>query len=649
VGSVMRFRLLSVAITSVALLLTLVARLWYLQGIESPRYETLAAQNSIRQVYIPAPRGRILDRFGRVLVGNRSAYAIVVKPDELSKSDQRREVLERLAALLTTASVQVSAGDLEERISVASSGIDSVVVAEDVPREKVIFLLEHRDQFPGVDAEVRAVREYTLGPGGGGPLAPHVLGYVAPVTKEILEADPTYNLADKVGRGGVEQQYDKLLRGAPGYRKLEVTARGKVVRELEFKAPVAGSDVYLTLDLEVQRVAEEALAQVSGGLEGLYDPISGPSGKRKGAAAVVLDPKTGGILAMASYPAFDLRLLQSGLSVEQWEKFNDPSNHFPLQNRAVQGQYPPASTIKPIVAAAAWKEGMITPETTFACPGKYQVPGDVSGAVFKDWTPYGHGYPDLAKAIAQSCDVYFYNLGWLFYQRYRLEGRDVMQDDLREFGLGALTGVDLPGEQPGRVPDPAWKLKVNDNDPTRENARWYPGDNVNMSIGQGDLLATPLQLAQAYAGLVNGGVMNKPHVFQKATSPSGEVVASSAPEPRRAAELDSQALSTLTSYLEGVVRGGTAAKAFAGWPFQTQRIGGKTGTAEIHGKKDNSLFVGVGPLDDPRWVVAVVVEGGGHGSQTAAPVARRIMETLASIAPSDLSQVVASASGGGGD
>lgn len=640
--------MVSAGIVAFSLFVSLLARLWHLQGIEAPRYERLAEANSVREVSVPAPRGRILDRKGKVLVGNRTAYSIVIDPTELSRSADTQGVYERLAALMSTPSREVTADELRERVE-SSDGLGNVVVADDVPRDKIIYLYEHRDQFPGVGAEARAVREYLLGPGGGGPLAPHVLGYVAPVTKEILREDPTYRLTDRVGRGGVEQQYDKLLRGEPGKKLVEVTSRGRVVRVVDSTPPVVGADLYLTIDADVQWVAEQSLAEVAGGIQGLYDPVSSARGKRKGAAAVVLDPKTGEVLAMASYPAFDLRMLAAGLSQEDWNRLNDPAFLFPLQNRAIQGQYPPASTIKPVVAAVAWKEGMVTPSTTFACPGKYQVPGDVSGSVFKDWTPYGHGYPDMARAIAQSCDVYFYNLGWMFYQRYRQQGRDVIQEGLREYGLGAYTGIDVPGEQPGRVPDPAWKRSMHKDDPNNENARWYPGDNINMSIGQGDLLTTPLQLAQAYGALVNGGSLLKPHMLLKAVDPGGSLMASGNPEVIRSVSLDREMLDTIRGYLQGVVQGGTASKAFAGWPHQSKPVGGKTGTAEIQGKRDNSLFVGVGPLDDPRWVVAVIVEGGGHGSETAAPIARRIMETLASLEPSNLSAVVAASAGAGGD
>lgn len=646
-GEQLRFRIAAVGVVAVALLTSLVARLWYLQGLSAPKYEKLAHSNSIREVYVPAPRGRILDRNGKVLAGNRSAYAITVDAGEISRSGRQEEVVQKLSALLSSRANPLPPEEIASRIDAAAGQLSPISVAEDVPRDKVIFIYEHRDEFPGVEAELRAVREYLLGPGGGGPLAPHILGYVAPVTKEVLEADDTYSLADKVGRDGVEQQYDKVLRGEPGRRTLEVTSRGGIVRELESKAPVPGADLVLTIDSDVQWVVEESLAEVAGGVQSLYDPLAAVPSKLKGAAAVVVDPQTGEVLAMASYPSFDLRALAQGISQADWESLNDPAFLFPLQNRALQGQYPPASTIKPIMAAAAIRERMITPETTFACPGKYVVPGDVSGNEFKDWTKFGHGYPDLHKAIAQSCDVYFYNLGWMFYQRYLREGQDVMQQNLRDFGWGAPTGIDLPGELAGRVPDPAWKLRVNNNDPRNENARWYPGDNINMSIGQGDLLTTPIQLVQAYSALATGGKIYRPHVMLKVVAPDGSTAAASTPEVARSVTVSAETLEMLEGHLAGVVRGGTATKAFSGWQHTETPVGGKTGTAEVLGKRDNALFVGAGPLGNQRWIVAVIVEGGGKGSEIAAPVARRIMESLARIEPSNLSQVVAGSSGGG--
>ncbi|MER3395803.1 MAG: penicillin-binding protein 2 [Acidimicrobiia bacterium] len=648
-GEQFRFRVAAVGVVGVALLVSLLARLWYLQGLSASRYERLAESNRIREIYIPAPRGRILDRNGKDLVGNRSAYAITVDPTQLPPASSRSELAARLSALLSTRAVPVWPDEIAKKLEEAAGQLAPIVIAEDVPREKIIYLYEHRDEFQGVEAEIRAVREYALGPGGGGPLAPHVLGYVAPVTKELLEEDASYSLADKVGRAGVEQQYDKVLRGEAGRRSLEVTSKGKVVGEVEYKPPVRGSDVVLTIDSDVQWVVEESLAEVAGGVESMYNPLASRTAKLKGAAAVVLDPQTGEIIAIASHPSFDLRAIAAGISQKDWERLNDPALLYPLQNRALQGQYPPASTLKPVLAAAAIQEGMITPQTTFACPGKYVVPGDLTGKEFKDWTKSGHGYPDLAKAIAQSCDVYFYNLGWMYYQRYRQTGQDVMQQDLREFGLGTPTGVDLPGEQPGRVPDPAWKLRVNNNDPNKENSRWYPGDNINMSVGQGDLLVTPIQLAQAYAALAGGGKVFKPHIMLRVVGPDGSTVAQSTPEVARSVSLSPETLRSVEQYLAGVVQGGTAAKAFVGWPHSQVPVGGKTGTAEIKGKRDNSLFVGVGPLNNPRWVVAVIVEGGGHGSEAAAPVARRIMEVLAKVSVSNLSQVVASSAGSGGD
>lgn len=643
-GENSRLRLTILGVIALALFTSLLARLWHLQALSAPRYEKLAQENRVRRVLVPAPRGRILDRNGRVLAGNRSAYTITVDPKDLG--NRRDEVLERLAALLTSEFREVSKDALSARVSEGSvSQYGNVVVAEDVSRDKVVYLYEHQREFPGVQAELRALREYALGPGGGGALAPHLLGYIGAVSPELLASDPSYKMGDKVGRGGVEQRYDKELRGQEGERDYEVTSRGSIIRELDYTPPSAGYDVVLSIDKDVQAVAEESLAQAIGAEKQPYDPTRKKSWRGSGGAAVVLDPTTGAVLASASFPSFDLRAFTTGVDPGTWEAVNDPYNGYPLQDRVTQGQYPPASTIKPIMAAAALREGLITPESTFACPGKYQVPGDESKRVFNDWTKYGHGSPDLGAAIAQSCDVYFYNLGWQFYQRWRREGRDVVQEYLRQAGLGARTGVDLPYEQAGRVPDPAWKIRVNDNDPTAELAQWYPGDNINMSIGQGDMLTTPLQLASAYGAVVNGGMVWAPRVMDRVVDSSGQIVTVSDPKESRMLSVSREDLELIRADLAAVISGGTAAKVFKGWPQATIPVGGKTGTAEVVGKKDYSLFVGVGPLDSPRWVVAVVIEEGGHGSESATPVARRIMDSLAKLPMQDITE----GSGGGGD
>lgn len=644
-GEQSRFRIAVLGIIAISLFSSLIARLWYLQALSAPRYEALAEGNRLRKIALPSSRGRILDRNGKVLVANRSAHSITVDPKELGS--RRDEILERLAALISSDFRPVDKNMLSSRLTDAAlSPYGNIVVADDVSRDKVVYLLEHQADFPGVNAELRAVREYALGPGGMGALAPHVLGYLGQASPEMIETDPDYKFGDKVGRGGVEQTYDKLLRGEEGERSFEVSSRGKVIKETEGRPSVQGNDVVLTVDKEVQFAAEEALAIGVSASRDLLDPSKRKNAAQGGAAAVVIDPADGSIVASASYPSYDLRAFTTGIDQGTWDWMNDPANQYPIQNRVTQGQYPPASTLKPVVAAAALREGMITRETTFACPGKYTVPGDLSGYVFKDWTPQGHGSPDMQRAIAQSCDVYFYNLGWQFYLRHNREGRDVIQENLRAFGFGTRTGVDSAGEQSGRVPDPEWKLRINGNNPDSELAKWYPGDNINLSVGQGDMLVTPLQLAVSYGAFARDGVMYEPHLMKEVRAPDGAVVSIREAREARTYPLSNDDLFAIREDLKSVVSGGgTGAKAFKGWPQAQVPVGGKTGTAEVQGKRDNSLFVGMGPMDDPRWIVAVIVEGGGHGSETAAPIARRVMETLARIPATDLK----GNTGGGGD
>ncbi|MDP9387099.1 MAG: penicillin-binding protein 2 [Actinomycetota bacterium] len=620
-----RLRLSIVGIIVVSLFSALFARLWYLQVMDSDTFQALATQNQVRTVYEPAPRGRILDRQGRPLVENRGYHAITVK--RLDVKD-RPEVVTRLAALLNVSSTELARRIDDPRYSLYKP----VPVALDVPEEVVVYLREHAREFPGVVAAPVAERTYPHA-----SLGAHLLGYVGEINDRELETrkGDGYRLGDDIGKSGVEQTYEAELRGTPGRTRLEVDASGKVLRALSSEPPVRGNDLQLTVDLDVQRVTEESLARGLQAAAGHADRQTGNRFAAPGGAAVVLDPRDGSVLALASNPTYNPGDFVNGIRPELFAALQDPANRFPLANRAIAGQYAPGSTFKLFTALAALRTGMITPATTYLDEGSYRLEncrGDK--CVFRNAGGKAWGRVNLSRALTVSSDVFFYHLGATFWLQPGA-GAQAIQSVAREMGLGARTGIPLAGETKGRIPDPESRKKLHEQYPEAfPNGRWYAGDNVNLSIGQGDTAVTPLQLANAYATLANGGSVFTPRVAARVVTPTGAVVREiPSPAPTRIA-LDPAQRATILQGLRDAVAAedGTAAGAFAGFPASFP-VAGKTGTAQVTTKQDTALFVAVAPVHDPQYVVAVVMEESGFGGSVAAPVARRIFEALAGTPP----------------
>lgn len=597
-------------------------RLWTMQVLAGESYAALARENRIRAISLDAPRGRILDRNGKLLVTNRPSLAValdpaderirslIVRAQSATKSDDptRAEIRETLGPLASMLGMDVQEV-FDKIVDARVEALRPRVIAVDVPVDVVAKLSEQSQKFPGVRVEQIAVREYPFGSVGA-----HLLGYTGEISEaQLKRSDPTagYELGDVVGKAGVEAQYEGVLQGDKGRRLIEVNASGKPIRIINEEAPVAGRDIRLTIDIEVQRVAEEQLAYA------ISEAHRQGFRKAKAGAAVVLDVKTGEVLAMASAPSYDPAVFLGGISQAEWKALTDKASEYPLNNRAVMGAYPPASTFKVVTGLAGLEAGITYSGKRYTCPGKWTEMGEQWPKWC--WKKSGHGPISFDGGIEESCDTVFYEIGYEFYKRRQEE----LQAFARSFGLGSKLGVDLPGELKGRVPDAAWKKEYNRDYP--EWQTWLPGDTVNLAIGQGDMLVTPLQMAAVYAGLANGGTVMRPHVLKDVLDGTGAVARSYQPASVARVPVTAEHLGVMRRALVRVTESGTAASAFRGFGVP---VAGKTGTAQVAGKDDFAWFCAYAPADAPKYAVAVVVEQGGHGGSVAAPAARNILAKL---------------------
>jgi penicillin-binding protein 2 len=593
-----RFATLGVVVLVV--LGSLAAQLWTMQIIHGTDFATAAEDNRIREVSLPAARGRILDAKGRPLVTNRAVMAVT----GAATISQDTTLVTSLSSV-----IDVSVADIEKKLaSYKQERLAPRVLRTDIPISVASYLVEHAAQFPGVTVEESAVREYP-----GGSLAAHVLGYTGEISEAQLAAKtlPDAGPGDIVGKTGVEAYFDKVLQGEKGFRRFEVDNQGRVRSVLAEGAPRAGKDVQLTIDKDVQTTVEDALRNA------ISEAHRQNFNKAKAGAAVVLDVNTGAVIAMASMPTYDPSSFLGGITDAAWKQLNAPSSEYPLTDRAISSSYPPGSTFKAIVAMAGLQSKLISPSTVFNCPGLWTGLG-------KQWSKWcwnhaGHGNESLAGAIAQSCDSYFYEVGKRFYQ----SPGEKLQAFARSAGFGSNLGIDLPGEVGGRVPDAAWKKSYNQNYP--EYQQWLPGDTVNMAIGQGDLLVTPLQLANYYATLANGGHVMKPHVLKAVLGSDGKPAMVASSTVLSTPGLTASNLATLRSALLGVTTIGTGRGAMSGFPIA---VAGKTGTSQMAGKDDYALFACFAPASKPKYAVVVLVEQGGHGGSVAEPAARQILSKL---------------------
>ena len=630
-----RTRLKVLAGLIVCMFAVITTRLWFLQVLASEQFVELANQNQVRLVPIDPVRGQVLDRTGRVLVGNRPSTVMLI--DRTQMEGREEEVLLRLSSLLG-----IPVSDFVERLnSVKYLPYQPVPVAEDVDKETIFYLEEHQSEFPGVSYRVDAVREYPVRTYAGKTLAAHLLGYVGEVSAAQLEQPEfgAYGFGDVVGKAGVEAGYERYLHGVPGRRGVQVNAQGRVLND-NFAPipPKPGDNLILSIDTRVQDLAERSLAAGIEVARGITDLESGRPLQATGGAVVVMDPRNGQVVAMASNPTYDASVFLGGLTEREFAPLNDPDSNHPLFNRAIQSAVPPGSTFKPFIAAAGLRERLVRMNEHYECPPTYSVPGALPGQrPFNNWSPVHHGYITLAESLVISCDTVYYPMGWQFWLKYFRSERteEVLQNHLRRMGFGLPTGLDVPGEISGVIGTQEYKRDLFRSNPQvycqgrcDDDERWYPGDYVNMSIGQGFVQVTPIQLAVAFSALANGGTLWEPHVGLRVETPDGRIVKKIEPKSTGTLPLSKRQIRYLREAMVGVTVRGTASSAFTGFPLSEIPVAGKTGTAELDPKQPYSWFAAMAPSGTPRYVVVAMVEQGGHGSTTAAPIVRRMLEGL---------------------
>ncbi len=652
-------RLLVVRVLVLSLLATLGGRLWYLQVLAAGDFSTAAADNRIREVITPAPRGSILDAAGRPMVRNRTALVVSVDSQALTRQpDAGIAVLHRLALV-----IRVPVRDLQRMIRPCAKGVprpcwngsplQPVPVLADAPPQVALRIAEHQEDFPGVTAQFQAVRDYPRH-----SLAAHLLGYLAPITLDQLAASQRagHRDTDLVGAAGLEKQYDSRLRGVDGVRQVTVDHAGLVTGTVSQTAPVQGGDLVTNLDARLQALAEKSLVEglttARKGHDKYGRPYRGTSG-----AVVVLGARTGAVLAMASYPSYDPTVWTGGISAQDYAQLTSAAAGVPLISRATQGEFAPGSTFK-LASASAAVRGGYSLNSTYQCPGFY----DVGNARFHNFEGIAEGSMNLRKALIKSCDTVFYRFGYEMWLRdggvrpAKGQARELFARTAQAYGFGAATGLDLPAEAGGRIPDRAfkqafWKLRRADYCAGARNPkfdalrrrldqefctdgyRYRAGDAVNFAIGQGDVLVTPLQLAVAYAAMAGGGTVYRPQVAKAVLGPTGEVTWRAQPRAVRRLPIDKTTMDYIRSAMAGVTRpGGTAYGAFTDWPQDRIPIGGKTGTAEVGltkaSRQDTSWFVAFAPATDPQFVVVNMLEQVGTGGAYAAKVVRRVLDGM---------------------
>ncbi|MGZ8136817.1 MAG: penicillin-binding protein 2 [Methylococcaceae bacterium] len=583
-----------VAAFTVIILLTsgLVVRLIYLQVVGHEHYASLAKDNSIKIVPLVPTRGMIYDRNGKILAENTPSYSLELIPEQIKDIDN---TLQRLQKLLDISDEKI---ELYQKQRKRQKRFTSTPLLIGMNQEELAKFAVVRPYFPGVDIRTRLVRHYPYS-----DLTAHVVGYVGRINEAELKELPMaeYRGSSHIGKLGIESSYETQLHGKTGYAEIETNVQARPLNTLNETNPDSGADLYLTLDIDLQKIAYDALGSYNG-------------------AAVAIDIKTGGVLVFASRPGFDPNPFVVGIDNNTYQMLQSSENQ-PLYNRALRGLYPPGSTIKPFIALAGLEYNAINAQQKLFCPGYYQLPG-VSHK-YRDWKKGGHGSVDLNQAITESCDVYFYRLAATL-------GIDQMHEFLQKFGFGERSGIDLVGEKSGLLPSREWKRD-------QKSQAWYPGETLITGIGQGYHQVTPLQLARATATLANRGNIVTPFLVDRIVSAKET---SPGPETHKGnIALNSQNINHVISGMINVVHSarGTAKSLNRNIPYQ---IAGKTGTAQVMGIKqnakyneneiefkyrDHALFISFAPVDDPKIAVAVIVENGGHGGSVAAPIAGEII------------------------
>ena len=650
-------RLIVVQVVVLSLFVTLFARLWYLQVLGGEAYQAQAAEQSVREIVVQPARGLIVDDMGRPLVANRTSWVVSVDRTLLGKMDDNAQeaLLRRLARTVGTSYRKIVARTLlcGEPGSVSGrcwngSPYQPVPVAEDVPQETAVSILEQSEDYPAVLAESVSVRAY---PSPYGVNAAHLLGYLSPITDEELdqaeaEQDTSVHGASVVGRAGVEKQYDAHLRGEPGYKRVAVDSMGRVLGDSGEVRGRPGDTLVTSIDARVQAVVERQLRSTNRTARRTTDTVTGRNYVADSGAAVVMDVTNGRVVAMAGYPTYDPSVWVGGISNRALARLYSEKAGTPLLFRATQGQFAPGSTWKPFMTAGALENGY-GHDTRLSCSSSFTV----GNRAFKNYESGAYGYIGFDKALEVSCNTFFYRIGHDYWRRWGSDVDDVTARDplvniAEEFGFGSETGIDLPGEAGGRIADRQWKrdyyeankdyycrLARRDVDDFLhrfarefcvEGFAYRAGDAVNFAIGQGDTLVTPLQIARAYASLANGGTLWEPRVGRAIIDPAGQVVKEIRPEKAGSVKVAARHLRYIDRALQGVSTRGTMSWRLLDFPLDKVRIRSKTGSAEVYGKQSTSWVASY----DERYAVVMMVSQGGTGSGTSGPAVRRIWETL---------------------
>jgi len=575
--------------------LFLVIRTWHLQIIRGEEFSRLSKHNRIRIREIPASRGMILDRRGRIVVDNRPSFDVFLVPEDIGDMEKTAEFLHRM--------LKITPKELEERLEANKDRppFKPVRIQSDIGRLHLALLETHKLDLPGLIVDVRPRRAYAYRDMGS-----HLLGHLGEIDSDELKQSRfrEYQMGDLIGKYGVEQQWESFLKGLDGGRQVEVDAMGRELKVLQWVEPQPGNNIFLTIDLDLQMTCENLLH----GKEG---------------AIVAINPQNGKILAMVSHPSFDPSLFADGINHEDWETLVQHPFH-PLQNRAIQGQYAPGSVFKVITAAAGLEEGVISTQEILSCTGSYRF----GNRTYRCWRKGGHGKVNLHRAIVESCDVFFYQVG----QRL---GIDTLAKYAKGFGLGEATKISLSDEKPGLIPCSEWKKKVYDD-------VWYEGETLSCAIGQGYILVTPLQLLNVSSAIANGGVLYLPQLVDRIESANGKVVKSYDPISIGKIPVSPENLLIIREALYGVVNEDHGTGRVA--RIKGVTVSGKTGTAQVirlkedvkeedtpYEHRDHAWFVAYVPMDNPVISVVVLVEHGGHGASASAPIARKIIHKYLTI------------------
>jgi penicillin-binding protein 2 len=610
-------RLKIVVYIIIVVISVLAVRLYFLQVMSGEIYAQEASESIMRSKTIPAERGNIYDRNGKLLVKSIPAPSVAVDPRIVLSNEETIGTLSRILGMQKSEIVtKLQKNDI--------SYLDRVILKQGIDYGSMIYIKEHSSDLPGVEVIDTFLREYEYG-----NLAAHILGYTGEIDQERLSSgrySVGYEGGDQIGLTGIEDTYEEVLKGIKGKIVYEVDPAGKPKQVLEETPYIPGNDLYLTIDIDLQKIVEEVLASSIAGLREVKVPKSDENYKVSGGSVVVMDPKNGEVLAMASYPTYDPALFTGGISTADWKYLNDPENEFPLNNRAIMG-YPAGSVFKLVTAYAGLNEEIINDKTYINCGGVWHGLGNDFPKWC--WSKSGHGSLNIYGALQNSCDIFFYNVGYGLFMKNN-NSDELLQKYTRLFGFGSRTGIDIPNEDSGVVPDKAWKKEYFKGQ--TGNTVWYPGDTVNMAIGQGDVLTTPLQMACAYSVLINRGIKIPPHFGLYVKDYQDNMVANKDEMNNQNQyvnlDLNNQYCEMIEKGMKQVVAQGTAAGKFLGFPLDKISVAGKTGTAEVAGKQDFAWFACYAPVDNPQYVMVVMLEQAGGGSSSAAPIARKILDYL---------------------